>query len=358
MTMRNSLPALFLVPALAAATGVRGSSAPAASAWQSALSSSFLILDVTEGDLDGDGRPETVLCYQDNPDNPYSAGGISILGDRGRGQEPLFHVRLDKTWCEKVRVRGAQLGILLKSSTLDKTKGQLVWTYGKEIHWRGERGHPLADARIMASSTHPGGQYPVSALSDGDLRTSWAEGGSGTGIGEKVVIKLSRPMDIAYIAIFSGRGDGGREFLASNRVHRGSVEVRSAADLGDELASLDFTDLGIDVGGDRVEFTLENQPQVTYVRIDRYGVEELELRLDSVYLGQKYDDTHIAELEIVPRLSLSETLDRARPLSAKRSTEQADGERPVDPEVEARNRAALDSLDAAGRGLELSADDL
>lgn len=368
---RLTLPALLLVPALAGATSARGE-AQAKSPWLDALSSAFVVLDMTEGDVDGDGRSESVVCYQDNPENPYSAGGVAILGERGGAIRPLFHVRLEQTWCEEVQVRGRKVGMLLRSRTRDKTRGQLVWTYGKEIHWQGTPGHFLDGAKITASSSLAGGANGPAGALDGDLRTSWAEGASGTGIGEKLTIVLPRPMDIAYVAIYGGHAGGSREFLERNRVHRASIEARSTADLGDDVAGIDFSELGIEVGGDRIDFTLENRPQVTYVRIDKEDVSELELRIDSVYLGRTLDDTHIAELEIVPRLDLSETLDRARPLSAQRDkaapatteleaapakVEEPKGSDATQPAALKPGDAALEALDASGRGLDLSVDE-
>lgn len=364
--IRLSLPALLLAPALAAATSARGASAMTESPWLQAISSTFVVLDMAEGDVDGDGKNESVVCYQDNPENPYSAGGVAILGEQRGALRPLFHVRLEETWCEQVQVRGRQVGMLLRSKTLDKQRGQLVWTYGKEIHWAGSPGHALEGTTITASSSLDGGAHGPQGVMDGDLRTSWAEGASGTGIGEKLTIKLPRAMDVAYVAIYPGHGGGARDFHDRNVVHRASIEARSAADLGDDVAGIDFSELGIDVGGDRVEFTLENRPQVTYIRIDKRDVSELELRVDSVYLGRRLDDTHIAELEIVPRLDLTETLDRARPLSAQRTTPttpkvddaNATEEAPAPAPGKSRGDKALEALDAQGRGLNLSVEDL
>jgi hypothetical protein len=172
-------------------------------------------------------------------------------------------------------------------------------------------------------------------------------------------------MDIAYVGIWGAQGTDPRTYLESNRLYRGSIEVRTAADLGDEGAGIDFSDLGLDVGGDRREFTLENYPRLTYLRIDRKDVSELELRIDSVYLGRTRDDTHVAVIELVPRLNLRETLDRARELSATRPPARKSASAPANDEEEEEALpkssdadAALQRLDGPGRGLDLASEDM
>lgn len=366
LLLRLSLLLLVLAPALAGATAARSATPLVESPWLQAISSAFLVVDMADGDIDGDGQSETVVCYQDSADNPSSAGGVAVLQKRRGVLVPVFHVRLDQTWCEQVQIRGRRVGMLLRSNTLDKKKSELVWTYGKELHWIGAPAHPLAGMRAEASSKLASGPE---AVLDGNLETTWAEGIEGTGIGETVTLKLPRPMDIAYVGIWAGQGTSPRIYFESNRLYRGSIEARTAADLGDEVAGIDFSELGIDVGGDRTEFTLENRPQLTYIRVDKQDVTELEVRLDSVYLGKTRDDTHLAEIEIVPVLDLKETLDRARSLSAKRpakaspeeTAEQAPEATPDDappPAPKSNADAALERLDGEGRGLQLPVDDL
>jgi hypothetical protein len=169
-------------------------------------------------------------------------------------------------------------------------------------------------------------------------------------------------MDISYVAIFGGHGGGQRSFFDHNRVHRGSIEARTAADLGDALAGIDFSELGIGAGGDRTEFTLENSPGVTYIRLDKKGVTELNVRIDSVYLGRRTDDTHIAEIEVVPTLELSETLDRSMPVSKRDDSDEADKATKKAPTKRKRKKhkakedAALKRLDSEGRGLDVDSD--
>lgn len=355
MAARHALLLLVFVPMLSAASA---RAATASSPWLEALSNTFTIVDVAEGDLDGDGKADSVVCYQESDDNPTDDGGIAILRAKGNTLEPAYHVRLDQAWCEQVKIQGNQIGFLLRSRTLDKKRGQLVWTLGKDFDFAGRKKHFLSGARTSASSS-AGGHGPSRSI-DGDTGSSWSEGEKGTGIAEKLTIKLPRAMDVAYVGIYGGHGGGKRAFFDNNRIHRGSVEARTEADFGDALADIDFSELGIGPGGDRLDFSLENRPQVTYVKVNKTGVTEIEIRIESVFLGRKTDDTHIAEVEIVPTLKLSETLDRAGPVTRappkKKASKTDGGKTKKNKELTAREKSALQKLDKEGRGLEVSGD--
>ncbi len=122
--------------------------------------------------------------------------------------------------------------------------------------------------------------------------------------------------------------------------------------MGDESAGIDFADLGIDMGGDRIEFSLENRPEVRYLRVDKRDVKVIKLRIESVYLGNRRDDTHIAEFEIIPMLSLRETLDRARPM-AKAPKKEPDAGPAPEGELRAPPKATIrDDSDRANKALE------
>lgn len=363
--LRFLLPALVLVPTLAAATMARGSQATDDGPWLKALSDQFVVTDMASGDVDGDGAADAAVCYQVAPDNPDLGGGIAVLQRRRGVLRPGYHVRLDRAFCDKVKIADQKVGLLLRSGLGRAKAKQLVWTYGKDFAFPGDAGHPLEGVTIEASSTLKEEIARNAELAiDGDLTTSWAEAASGTGIGQTLTLRFPEPVDIGWVAIFPGHGAGRRAFFDHNRIHRGSFEARTKEDLGDEVAGIDFSELGIDVGGDRVEFSIENRPEVRYVRVMKQRVAQLELRIDSVYLGNKRDDTHVAELEIVPTLKLTETLDRAEPLRAAKAADKATGDKagnkkgatpaepatapPTTPEKKAsRLDKAVDDLDAS-----------
>ncbi len=337
--MRVSGPVFGLVVALCTAAVGAGPARAAASdngPWLNALSAAFVVIDLTTGDLDGDGKDETVACYREDVERTVQKSGIAIFSGKGASSRPVFHVQLDRVLCEKVRISGRQLGILLAG---DK---RLVWTYGKEIQFG------QVDMVASASSSKDGSHGPDKAI-DGDLRTSWAEGAEGTGLGQTITLKLKKPTDIGAIGIFGGNGSSERAYFDDNRIHRGSFEMKTEADVGDAAAGIDFSSLGIESLGDRQEFTVDNKPAVTYIRVGRKDVVQVQLRVDSVYLGDKKDDTHVAEIEIVPLLSLSETVDRATDVAQKPKVDGHDGA-PQKPRVN-KGDDAVKKLDASGSPL-------
>jgi hypothetical protein len=332
---------LGAVPALAIASSDNGP-------WLTALSSAFVVMDMSTGDLDGDGKEETVVCYREATGRTDQVSGIAILTGKAPDLRPAFHVQLEAL-CEKVRVNGRKLGILFSGNK------QLVWTYGEQVKFRSDKGsfHSLL---VATSSSFMDGSHKAEKAVDGDLFTSWAEGTSGTGLGQTLTIKLPRPMNVGVIGIYGGNGAGPRAYFDSNRLHRGSIVAKTEADLGDSQAGFDFASLGIESMGDRQDFTCENKPQLTYVRVGKKGVVELQFRIESVYLGDKKDDTHIAEIEIVPVLGLSETLDRATKLKPKEDDKGAAAPR-AEKKKDPDSSESVRKLDASGRSL-IEDDDL
>ena len=294
-----------------------------------------------QGDLDGDGRDETVICYREDIGRTDQTSGVAIFQGRAADARPAFHVQLEKALCEKVRINNKKLGVLLADNQ------QLVWTYGAEIRFRTDGGGLFAGATLRASSAADIGHGADKAF-DNDLSTSWSEGVSGTGIGQTLTVRFKRPTSVGAIAIFPGSGGGSRAFFDTTRIHRASVEAKTEADLGDTGAGIDFASLGIDSMGDRVEFLCENKPQVTYVKINKRDVVELELRIESVYLGDKRDDTSIAELEIVPIFSYSQTAERALPVRTKTEAPRREGQPKGEPPP---SDETLKKLDASGRSI-------
>lgn len=336
--------------ALVAIIGVAGSARAAAAAdsepWLTALSSKFVVVDLQKGDLNGDGSDETLVCYREDVGRTEQKSGIVIYQGKGANLEPVFHVQLE-AMCEKVKASGRKLGILLQGNK------QLVWNYGEEFKFKKDKNSVYAGMTAKATSSF-GGTTPEKAI-DGEIGSSWAEGVSGTGLGQKITIRLPRPMNIGAIGIYSGNGSSSRAFFDSNRLHRGSVEAKTEADLGDTAAGIDFSALGIDSIGDRIDFNCENKPGVTYFHVDKRGVLELQFRIESVYLGDKKDDTHIAEIEIVPLLGLNETLDKATQLKAKESASSngktdAKKSEPEDGSAKAHDDAVR-KLDESGRSM-------
>ncbi len=330
--------------ACGAARAARAAPADASDAgpWFTALSSAFVVVDTSSGDLDGDGKDETVVCYRKDLTSTDQASGIVVLAGKGPQAKPVFHVQLAKVQCEKARISGGRIGVLLPGNK------QLTWTYGAEVRFRHEKEASVAARSVTATSTLDDAHGAQKAY-DNDLSTSWAEGTAGTGIGQGWTIRFEKPLDVGAIALFCGEGSGTRAFLDRNRLHRGSIETKTEADLGDADSGIDFSSLGIATIGDRIEFSCENKPQITYVNVDKRDVVELSVRIDSVYLGDKKDDTHIAEIEVVPVLDPAQTVDRARVVRKKtdpKAQEPSDATG-LDVDVE----SAAKKLDDGGRSI-------
>jgi hypothetical protein len=337
-----ALRALVATGLLWLAGGARAAEPTENGPWMAALSAAFVVVDLSTGDLDNDGRDETALCYRKDLSTTDQGSGVVVLQGKGPDAKPVFHVQLASTLCEKVRIAGGRVGVLLAGNK------QLAWSYGKEIRFRSDKESPVAPKSVTASSTLDPSHAPAKAY-DNDLATSWAEGVSGTGIGQTLTIRLARAVDVGAVAILCGDGNGQRAFLDRNRVHRGSIETKTEADLGDDAAGIDFSSLGISSIGDRIEFSCENKPQITYVNVGKRGVVEVTVRIDSVFLGDKKDDTHIAEVEIVAQLDATQTLDRARDVKKKADSDADGGE--AAPTAAVDVEAATKKLDDGGRSI-------
>ena len=313
--------------------------------WLTALGTAYVVVDLSAGDLDGDGRDETVVCYKENLATTNTGSGVAVYAGRGAQQKPVWHVQLFQVQCEKVRVANKKLGILLEGGK------QLALTYGEDLHFFGQKQSPVLPKTVKSSSS-VGSQHGPQKAFDNDLSTSWAEGAEGTGIGQFVSVRFEKPIDVAALGVFCGDGSNQRSFFDRNRVHRGSIEAKTEADLGDTAAGFDFASLGIDAIGDRIEFNCENRPEVNYIPVNKRGVVELEVRIESVYLGDKKDDTHISEVEIIQRLGRNETIDVATPVRRAPGGAKSDAA-PVD-DVDVNG--ATSKLDGEGRGIAIDDD--
>ena len=143
--------ALLLLPALSAAKDARGAQSDDGP-WMAALQERFVVLDVTTGDLDGDGTEETALCYE----NPRWTGHVGLVVlKRNRGSlNPAFHAVVELT-CEKVKIASGRVGIQQEKGA--RGPPQVVWKYGSQLVFAGDEGHPIRGTRASASSELVGG---------------------------------------------------------------------------------------------------------------------------------------------------------------------------------------------------------
>ncbi len=263
--------------------------AAAETPWLDAVSEAFTIVDTAQGDLNKNGITENALCYVDDV---TGRGGVLVLEKHDGVERPVFHTQF-AGGCDKIKIIQDRLGIQYQGG--DKKQ---VWQYGKDLAFAGDARHVLAGIKATASSEKSPAHRADRAL-DRDIKTSWAEGKEGTGIGETLTIELPRASTVAFVGVYAGNGISEEQFFANNRLHRLSVQPNTSQDLGDSDIGLDFDDLGIDVGGARIEQRLPDKPGFVYVRVGQDNIKEIKLRIDSVFLGSKGDDLHIAEVDVV-----------------------------------------------------------
>lgn len=157
---------------------------------------------------------------------------------------------------------------------------------------------PPIVARATASSELAGTRYSYapSNVLDVDAETSWVEGVSGAGIGERLVLRLSAvaaggklegSYEIAAVGIINGYAAREDLYYSNNRVK--TLEMAYDNAVGREEAA------------DSVVWDLDETMEMQYYRfVDPVLMSDITLTIQSVYPGNKYDDTCIAEVVVVP----------------------------------------------------------
>ncbi len=316
MNVRLHVPWLVLV-ALALASGAARAQ-PAEDAYKKSqpfrgLTMRHVVTDVARGDLDGDGREEVLVAFREPEDAVDQRGGLLVLRLATDGYRVAWNALFEKVYPRKVRLQGAsiQLDLVRKTTTGDQQIPRVL-ERGKDFFLRGDPGGPFEGVEVKASSTLKGGAVAAAHVLDGDFKTAWAEGEEGTGVDETVTLTFKRPVSLALIGVLHGDFRGKRQWLDSNRLHRAEVTVETAQDRYDADSDVDLgEDLGLGLYGDRVELGFSNQAVMRYFTLDKKYVTSLELKITSVLLGEKNDDTYIAEIDLVELIPASVMLGKA-----------------------------------------------
>lgn len=254
-----------------------------------ALQRDFKVIKTVDADVDGDGKNEHVILFKDQS----NGGGLLLMKQRGSAFRQLGCLYLEGHTPLDAELTGKDLAV-----SLEKIEKPLLLTLGKELGLRDGDGDPFAGVKLSASSSLKGGEHAPANAYDQDLTTSWAEGKDGTGIGESLTLEFKKPLAIGMVGIFSGAGASPKEFKDANRMRRGVLEMQSPSNVGDDSANLDFADLGIESGGHKTEVAFANKPEMKFVRLTEEDVVRLTIRVESVYLGDHKDDTHITEVSL------------------------------------------------------------
>ncbi len=117
----------------------------------------------------------------------------------------------------------------------------------------------------------------ATAAIDGDEITSWQEGKDGDGIGEALLINLSRNYDIRYIKFKLGNWRSAERYSQNNRPKELTVLI------GDEVFNAEFPD-------GQTEYCLALSKDVSANLVS--------VAIQSVYSGDEWDDTCISEISI------------------------------------------------------------
>lgn len=306
---KTSLIATTLLGTLLFAATALAASHKSALEYQ-AIARDFRITSEVKADFDSDLVDEVAIAYR-TKGSVTPEGGLMVLKPVGGAYRPVFHVFFDSTYASELRgSKGVLELVLVRTGPAGDEKAELTWRYGELFVFVDHERSFARGIRATASSRAKG--TTASNVIDNDLETAWAEGVAGTGVGESVTVKLSKPVGVGLVGIMTGRSTDRRRFKRANRVHRATLEIQTESDVGDEASALDFSDLGIDIGGDSEEVSFPNEPAFKFFRIKRSKALNLVLKIDSVYLGDKDDDTYVAEIQVVPLVPRTITLDRAQ----------------------------------------------
>lgn len=139
-------------------------------------------------------------------------------------------------------------------------------------------------ALTTASSTLPpdgGGSYESTRTVDGLAATCWAEGAPGPGVGEAITLTFPSEIEVSRLTLVGGFARDEVLWAHNNRPH--DVTIRFAGGYQAMLALPDTM----------VPQTVE----ITPVRTDH-----VTLVIDSTYVGVRFDDTCLAEIEVWGRV--------------------------------------------------------
>ncbi len=277
---------------------------------------SYGVVTTLQADLDGDGIGESVICYRE-PDRALNQqGGVLILS----GGHVAWHALFEGMYPEEVKANGNVLSFsLVQVGKAGPKKVNKNFELGKDFFFRSDEQSPFYDVKVSASSTLKGAELDPGMVFDGNLKTAWAEGGEGTGVDESVTLTFAKPVNLGLMGVLHGNFAGRRPWRDNNRLHRAEATVETSSDRFDADSGVDFEeDLGLGLYGDRVELSFTNKPIMRYFKVGSKNVTSLELKITSVLLGEKNDDTYIAEIDFAELIPRDVLLGKAKPVVKKK----------------------------------------
>jgi LysM repeat protein len=154
---------------------------------------------------------------------------------------------------------------------------------------------PIAESRnltplatVSASShlrTDRWGQYQAWMATDGALGTAWVEGVAGSGIGEWIELRFPGTVEIHAIRLDIGYDKSADVFYKNNRIKRVTLVFSTG-----EQIELGFADK-------------RGMQEISLARAPGPAIETTSVKvvIEEVFPGWKYDDTCLAEIEVLGR---------------------------------------------------------
>lgn len=254
------------------------------------LAASYIVTSATKGEAD-----TVVVGFKQSGEVADLSGGLAILKLSKDEWTPVWGCWFEGFYPSNITVSSGDISMKLVKTTLsgEETRSYTL-NHGRNYQYLHEQGGPFAGAQYTASSSSPKSGKPEAAF-DGDPTTAWAEGADGTGIDEWVSVKFAKPQNVGVVGIVPGLFTG--KWKDSNRVNRGELKLDISEEKGDAASKIDFEkDLGLTIGGDTIDLNFPNRKSMRFFEVKRRAVKELKVVITSVYLGDKNDDTHIAEV--------------------------------------------------------------
>ncbi|OCL26593.1 hypothetical protein U472_11450 [Orenia metallireducens] len=139
----------------------------------------------------------------------------------------------------------------------------------------------LEYSSYLISNNQPKLAYHPVNLTDEDRRTAWFEGVEGSGVGEYIVFKFLRPINIEGINIFNGYGKSSKLFYANNRIKTLEIVINKS---------------------DKNTITVADVNKEQNIKFKAKNVSELKLIIRDIYKGEVYNDTGFSEISFLTNI--------------------------------------------------------
>jgi hypothetical protein len=261
------------------------------------LAARYRIIDVQDGDLDGDGTREQVVAFVSRKKG-CQRGGFLILAQRAGKFRVEWAGLYEHARPESLAVQGSDIVATVATASGRK---KVTLTHGKDFWFRGEKESPFAGMKIRASSQvkgAKGAQLVPANLIDGDPDTVWCTAAVGTGAGEWVEVEFAKPVDLGLVGVIGGDARGKQQWKDSNRLFRFEISAETAGDRTAMVEDHDITAmLKLSSSGKKVTAVAQDRRRTKWTEIRTREVVTVKVQASSVYLGEKNDDLYFSELD-------------------------------------------------------------